>query len=210
VSESIESLRRATLEVVDLPTDKIDPDPMNPNRVDERRMEALKRDIVEHGFVQPVVVRPNKKRWMVVDGEHRWIVLRDAGAPTTPCVIDDAPEDDARMRLLTLNQLRGTFAPVKLAKVLAELADQLDDDELRERLGMDDEEFASALHLPDLPDDVGAEFDAALEQETANAPQILRWRMGPRQARIVERVVTELTADSKTTRADALIKILSE
>jgi len=208
LAESIESLRRATLEVVDLPVDALEPDPANPNVVPPALLKALARDISENGFVQPVVVRPKGSKYVIEDGEHRWRVLRDAGSDTVPCVIDDGDESEGRMRLLTMNHLRGSFNAVRLARVLAYLAEHLDEAELQERLGMDEEQWEAALALKDVPEDLDEQLAAVLEAEEASAPEVLRWRFGPRQATTVERALEAKTAQGMT-RAEALIAILS-
>lgn len=210
MSESIDSMRRATIEVVDLPTDKLDPDPVNPNRVPPRLLKALARTIEEDGFVQPVVVRPGKGgRYTIVDGEHRWRLLRDADVETVPAIIDDAGDDEGRMRLLSMNALRGKPDPIRRARVLAHLAEQLDEAELAERLGMEPEEFDAAVELKDAADGLADDLMAALEREAKEAPEVLRFRMGPRQAQSVEKALQAEQDNGAKTRADALIRILS-
>jgi ParB/RepB/Spo0J family partition protein len=207
LAESIESLRRTSIEVVDLPTLKLDPDPANPNRVPEKLMDALRRDVLKRGFVQPVLVRPNGDRYTIIDGEHRWRVLRSLESEVTPCVIDEGDDDAARMRMLTMNKLRGRFAPVKLANILADLAKELNEEELRERLGMDEEELEAALQLQG-SEDAEARLARAIAREEATAPVVMRWRMGPRQAQEVEAAINRLAAE-KGSRAEALIALLA-
>lgn len=165
--ESVESLRRATLEVVELATDSLEPDDVNPNEIDALKMAALRRDIVEGGFFQPVIVRPvnGGKRWKIIDGEHRWRILSEIGEKTTPCVIDDATVDDARLRMLTMNYLRGKPDPVRLARILSGLAKKLGEDELRARLGMDEDEYEAILALEGVGQDVDDALAARLEAE---------------------------------------------
>lgn len=206
MSESIESMQRPPLEVVELPTEQLKPDSMNPNHVDDRRMEALRRDIVERGFVQPVVVRPEGSAYRIIDGEHRWRILQELKVEKTPCVVDDAGEDEGRLRLLTLNGLRGRSHPVKLGNLLARLAKDLSEEELQERLGMPPEEYEAVLALKDTPD-LDAALAKQLEREEADAPEVLRWKMGPRQAQQLESAIDSLT-ETGLSRAGALIKIL--
>lgn len=206
MTRSIEDMRRPALEVVDLPTDKLDPNPANPNRIPDAMQEALRAEI-DRGFVQPVVVRPEGGRWRIHDGEHRWRILRDRGDKTVPCVIDAPGEAEGDMRMLTMNQLRGRFAPAKLAKWLAELQDEIGEDELRRRLGMGPDEYAATVDLAEIPDDLGDKVRAMLAKEIANAPEVLRFRFGPRQLPTVEGAVAKLTEDGKS-RAEALLTIL--
>ena len=207
MSESIESMRRFGVGVVDLPTGKLKPDPDNPNKIGQDIMNALRRDITERGFFQPVLVRPMKGGYRIIDGEHRWRILSEAKAKTVPCVIDDALDDDAKVRMITMNRLQGRPDPVKLADLLVELVGRLDEDELRERLAVDEEEWVDLTAPTQFDEGVEGVLAAALDEEGLAAPEVLRWRLGPRQAQQVEERLKELTEDG-TSRADALIAIL--
>lgn len=210
MAESIDSMRRATVEVVEIQTGDIEPDPENPNTVNEKLMATLRADILERGFVQPVLVRPYKGHYRIIDGEHRWRILKEAGAETVPCVVDDAGEDDARLRLLTMNRLRGEFAPVKLAKVLAKLAEQLDEDELAERLGMEEDEYESLRAVETAGQDVDERLAAALVQEAQAAPEVMTWSFDPEQAAQIEACIAAEIEAGRTSRADALIALLKQ
>lgn len=211
MAESIESLRRQRLDITDIATDAIRPDPANPNTIDDGLMDALRADIVERGFVQPVVVRhapEGDDNWIIVDGEHRWKVLSEAGAETIPCVIDPSGEDDGRLRMLTLNRLRGEFVPVKMAAVLARLASQMDEGELTERLGMDADEYTAVLAADGMGSDVNERLAAALQRESDAAPEVFSWKFRPEAAAIVEQAITELMVAGAKTRADAIIELI--
>jgi ParB-like chromosome segregation protein Spo0J len=208
MAESIESLQsRPPLEVIELPVDRLDPDPDNPNEVSPKLMKALQRDIAERGFVQPVLVRPAGKRYAIIDGEHRWKVLQAMGAETVPCVIDDADPDQARMRMVTMNRLRGKFDPARLAGVLKGLAETMDEDELMERLGMDPDEFETSLHEVD-EGALNRRLAEAMERERSEAPTLLRLRAEPREAQAINKAVEAMTAKTGMSRASALIKLL--
>lgn len=208
MSESIESIRRESIEVVDLPVGDIEPDPKNPNVVSPELMESLKEDILERGFVQPVLVRPHKGSYRITDGEHRYRVLKEAGAETIPCVIDDVGEDNGRLRLLTMNRLRGEFVPFKLAQVVGQLAQTMDEDELARRLGMDNDEFDSLREIENAGDDVDERLAASLIHENNAAPVVMTWRL-PNDAadRFEAAIAAEVEAGAEN-RAQALIRLL--
>ena len=208
MSESIESIRRESIDIVDLPVGDIEPDPKNPNVVSPELMESLREDILERGFVQPVLVRPYKGKYRVTDGEHRYRVLKEAGAETIPCVIDDVGEDNGRLRLLTMNRLRGEFVPFKLAQVVGKLAETMDEDELARRLGMDEDEFDSLVGIEAAGDDVDERLAASLIHESNAAPVVLTWRLPDDVAdRFETQVAAKLDAGAEN-RAQALIQIL--
>lgn len=216
--ESIESLRKPRIEVVNLPINSISPDPKNPNRIPEDLLEALGRDIVARGFVQPVLVRSGNQRppghpeaeWVIVDGEHRWTKLKEFGAEECPCVIDPLEnEEDAQVRMLTMNRLRGEFVPVKLARLLVDLSESMGEDELRTRLSMDEGEFRDTLEFAGFDDDVSQKLGARIEAERKAAPEVLQFVMSKADAAKVEKVIEPLVNDD-TDRGKALVAVCED
>lgn len=136
------------MEISDLPHGSIEPDPDNPNEMDDETLAALKDDIRRRGFIQPILVRPvGEDRYRLIDGEHRWRVLGELGAETVPCVIEEADDTSAKMRMLTMNRLRGEFVPLRLAHLLSDLANRIEPEEIQKRLGMGRAELADLLDL---------------------------------------------------------------
>jgi ParB/RepB/Spo0J family partition protein len=135
------------MKVEDIPHGNIEPDPENPNEMSGEMLEALKDDIRRRGFVQPVLVRPVEGGYRLIDGEHRWRVLGELGAETVPCVVEEAGETDARLRMLTMNRLRGKFVPVRLAHLLADIAARIEPEEIGKRLSMGKAELNDLLDM---------------------------------------------------------------
>lgn len=139
------------IEIEDIPWGDIEPNPQNPNELEETGMAALKAEISERGFVQPCLVRPHPEkdaRYELIDGEHRWRILGELGVETVPCVVDrDASDIDAQIRTISMNRLRGQFVPIRLAHLLADLKDRIPESELRDRLAMNQGDLANLLAL---------------------------------------------------------------
>lgn len=205
--DSIESLRRVTVEVIEIDTNQIEPDPANPNELDAATREALRREIADNGFVQPLVVRPHQGKWLIIDGQHRWEVVKELGYETVPCVVDDADIDEARMRLLTLNQLRGQFDPAALRDVLADLASEMSEDELRERLALDEESYEAILSMEVPADD--EEAAERLSEALSQMNEEFKWSMPLDDAALVEEAIERLVAGGERTRAGAIIYLLA-
>lgn len=212
MDKSIEGLRDIDLEVVKIPIDNVEPDPQNPNELPDDMMDTLKQDVKERGFVQPIVVRalPGEEgaeaRYMLIDGEHRWRVLRDLGYELVPAVIDDLSEVDAKIRNVTLNRIRGQLVPIKLALLLADLSKKIPQDELTRRLGMDQGEFADTLRLASFTDPVAERVRDATAREEKEAPEVLQFVLDKRDAKVVEDVISKLTNET-TDRAAALVML---
>lgn len=136
------------MEIRNLRHGQIQPRPDNPNEMKNEILDALKDDIRRRGFVQPILVRPTEEgHYEIVDGEHRWKVLGELGAETVPSVVVEDDDNEARLRMLTMNRLRGEFVPLRLAHLLADLANRVEPEEMSKRLGMGKAELADLLDL---------------------------------------------------------------
>lgn len=75
------------MEIIKIPINEMEPNEWNPNRVDPENMAKLRADIKRAGFMQPIVVRKTEKnKWQIVDGYHRWTVLKELGYSEAPCI----------------------------------------------------------------------------------------------------------------------------
>lgn len=193
-------------DVQSIPVAAVDYEEGNPNEMSAAAMEALRSDIRENGFIQPVVVRRDGDRFRMVDGQHRHEIVAELGYATIPAVVIEADDDEGVMRLLTTNKLRGEFVPVKFALMLADLAERIPEEEITRRLGMETAEMRDALKLADFTDDVGEVLREQVERERATAPQQLRFVVTARDADLIERVVGAVAADGKD-RGKALAEV---
>ena len=72
----------------ELLVDSIQPDPEQPRRLfDEGAMAELAASIREHGVLQPIVVSPQGKKYVIVAGERRWRASKLAGLETIPALV---------------------------------------------------------------------------------------------------------------------------
>src|SRR5438876_447040 len=76
--EQIEQARHGARLV--LRVDQIEPNPNNPRRAfDNSSINQLAASILDHGQLQPVVVRRVGEGWQLICGERRWRAHRAAG-----------------------------------------------------------------------------------------------------------------------------------
>lgn len=123
----------------------LNPNDYNPNHVAPPELELLKTSILEDGWTQPIVARPDGT---IVDGFHRWTVSADPkiGAMTEGKVpvVRVAHDDPAHLRMSTIrhNRARGSHAVLKMADIIRDLIDSggMTPEEVMRRLGMEDEE----------------------------------------------------------------------
>jgi ParB family transcriptional regulator, chromosome partitioning protein len=143
---------------VQLPVDRVDPNPRQPRRsIDAEALAALTRSIAADGVVQPVVVRERADgRYELIAGERRWRAAMAAGLTTVPAVVRNAPDRDALLLAIVENVVREDLNPVEVARGYAALADGygLTVLEIAERVGRSRSAVSNVLRLLELPDDV--------------------------------------------------------
>lgn len=157
------------MNIVQIPTSLLDANDYNPNIIEENIMVRLKKDVERVGIKQPIIVRKHpteKKKYIIIDGEHRWRVATDLKIKEVPCEILDMDDNEAKIMTITMNRFRGEFDSIKLAEVLKSLKDTYSAEELEERLGYNPEELQS---YEDLLEFDPSAFDTGASDEDIEA-----------------------------------------
>lgn len=91
--------------IVELPVDKIVPDPDNPNQMNEEQMKGLRQSFEEFGFLHPIIVDED---YMLCDGFHRLQVYKEFKQKTIPGYVFHFETPEKRMLLRQImNKLKG-------------------------------------------------------------------------------------------------------
>lgn len=126
--------------------DKLRANDFNPNRVAPPELRLLKISILENGWTQPIVIRPDGE---IVDGFHRWTVSDDAdirkiwkGKVPTVILEFASGESDHMMATIRHNRARGTHGVLDMAKIVQRMIkdEKLSMEEISFRLQMEVEE----------------------------------------------------------------------
>jgi ParB family chromosome partitioning protein len=137
---------------LELPVDRIDPNPEQPRRLfDPKQLETLAASIQRHGVLQPVVVRRAGDRYELIVGERRWRASRAAGLKTIPAVVADvAPQERLEIAIVE-NVQRHDLNPIELAHAYRALADAgATQDQIGRRVSLDRSSIANHLRLLEL------------------------------------------------------------
>lgn len=122
----------------------------NPNHVAPPEMRGLKISLLSDGWTQPIVARADGE---IVDGYHRWLVsFDDEVEPMTGGMVpvvylpSDTSEEHQRMSTIRHNRARGTHHVVRMAEIVAGLADSgVEASRIAELMQMDHEEVDRLL-----------------------------------------------------------------
>jgi ParB family chromosome partitioning protein len=135
----------------------IDPNPVQPRRVFQAdSLHQLADSIIQHGIIQPLVVRASGARYQLVAGERRWRAAKIAGLKEVPAVVQEI--SDNRLLEITLieNVQREDLNPIELAMAFDRMARELNlnHEEIGSRTGKDRSTIANSIRLLQLPPDI--------------------------------------------------------
>lgn len=135
----------------------------NPNAMDMETFNILVETVRKEGMNQPVLVREKEgeeNRYELIDGEHRFKASKAAGLKKIVVIVVPYTDDMAKIRTISMNQIKGEYIPLKMAKLLAELQETYSEEEIRRMTGVREEEFSNLMNLLDVPEPV---FEGSVE-----------------------------------------------
>lgn len=138
--------------------DAIRPNPHQPRETfSPAGLEELRQSIVNHGVLQPVVVRKADVGYELVSGERRWRAARLAGLRTIPATVRPHVSDEDMLELaLVENVQREDLDPIERARGFHRLMERLGltQEQAAERVGLKRSTVANHVRLLELPDSI--------------------------------------------------------
>jgi ParB family chromosome partitioning protein len=192
---------------VDVPVDKILPDPDQPREdFDPEALERLADSLKARGQLQPIRVRWDEAqgKYVLICGERRWRAAKIAGMATMSCVVTEGPIDAGELLALQLveNCLREDLQPIEQARAFKVLMDKngWSGNQTARALGVAQPTVVRALALLELPEPVQDQVErGALAPATAY--EIGKAEDPKTQREIADRVVSEHLSRSETIAA---------
>lgn len=138
-------------------TQLLTPNPTQPRTVfDEDALEELADSIRTLGIIQPITVKPDGDRYIIISGERRWRAATLAGLATVPVFVRDVEPESIHEMALVENIQRQDLNAMEVALSMQRLMDEcsLTQDRLSERVGKKRSTVANYLRLLKLPPEV--------------------------------------------------------
>ena len=135
----------------------IDRNPEQPRKIfEENALNELAESIKNHGVIQPIIVKENEGRYVIVAGERRWRASRLAGIKTIPCIVKNYTEQQISEIAIIENLQREDLNPIESAKAIKNLINQynLTQDEVADKIGKSRPAVANTLRLLSLPENI--------------------------------------------------------
>jgi ParB-like chromosome segregation protein Spo0J len=142
-----------------IPITKVISNEYNPNKVASPEMTLLIKSIEEDGLTMPIVVYHDKDndKYIVVDGFHRYTVLKDHfKIKEIPCSIIDKDINNRMASTIRHNRARGTHQIKSMSKIVLELIKaNWTDNDISKHLGMDLDEVIKLKQITGLKEAFG-------------------------------------------------------
>ena len=107
-----------------VPISEIRPNKYNPNKMSAHNYETLVNNIKKTGTLeQPILVTMD---YEIIDGEHRWKASKDAGLTEIHAVISESLDEEAKLKTIAFNQIRGEYDVDDFTKLLEDLSESID------------------------------------------------------------------------------------
>jgi ParB family chromosome partitioning protein len=100
-----------------VPLSQLRPFKNHPFKVlDDEKMQETVESVIQHGVIQPGIVRPCADGYEVVAGHRRWRACELAGKPDMPVIIRDLDDDAATVLMVDTNIQRENLLPSEKAR----------------------------------------------------------------------------------------------
>ncbi len=152
--ENMETVPEHTGEIL-IPVSKIDVCESQPRKYfDEEKLSELASSIKQHGIIQPLVLKKNGDRYMIIAGERRYRAARLLGLKEVPCIIKDFDDEKILEVSIIENIQREDLNPIEEAQAINMLMKEYNftQESVAERLGRSRPAIANSLRLLNLPD----------------------------------------------------------
>ena len=125
---------------------------------DKEKISELSQSIIEHGIIQPLVVRKSGKHYEIVAGERRWRAAREAELSVVPCIVRQFSDEDNMLVAIIENMQREDLNPIEEAMGLEQMisAYGMTQEEVSKSVSKSRPYITNTLRLLKLPEEIKA------------------------------------------------------
>ena len=156
-SDKIEVKSKPMAEMTEIKLSEIIPNPTQPRtEFDEESLEELAESIRQLGLIQPITVKRDGEKYIIISGERRWRASQKAGLEAIPAYIREVDDTTLHAMALVENIQREDLNAIDISLGMQRLVDEcgLTQEALAERLGKKRSTVANYLRLLNLPEEI--------------------------------------------------------
>ncbi|WP_066249120.1 ParB/RepB/Spo0J family partition protein [Neobacillus drentensis] len=169
------------------------PNPYQPRKTfQQETIDELKESIIEHGILQPLVVRKSIRGFEIVVGERRFRAAKEAKLETVPAVVRELSEQQMMELAVLENLQREDLNPIEEGLAYQMLMEKLKltQEEVAKRLGKSRPHIANHVRLLSLPPNI-QEFISTGKVSMGHGRALLGLREKAKIPAVVEKVIKE-------------------
>ena len=144
-------------EMAEISLSDIVPNPTQPRtEFDEEALEELADSIRQLGLIQPITVKRDGEKYIIISGERRWRASERAGLESIPAYIREVDDTTLHAMALVENIQREDLNAIEISLGMQRLVEEcgLTQEALAERLGKKRSTVANYLRLLNLPNEI--------------------------------------------------------
>ena len=156
-SDTIEVKTKPMSEMTEIALSDIIPNPTQPRtEFDEVALEELAESIRQLGLIQPITVKRDGDKYIIISGERRWRAAQKAGLEVAPAYIREVDDTTLHAMALVENIQREDLNAIEISLGMQRLVEEcgLTQEALAERLGKKRSTVANYLRLLNLPEEI--------------------------------------------------------
>lgn len=156
-SGNIEVKSKPMAEMTEIRISEIIPNPTQPRTdFDEEALEELADSIRQLGLIQPITVKRDGDKYIIISGERRWRAAEKAGLEAIPAYIREVDDTTLHAMALVENIQREDLNAIEISLGMQRLVEEcgLTQEALAERLGKKRSTVANYLRLLNLPNEI--------------------------------------------------------
>lgn len=132
-------MKKSVTKIIDVALDQLDrPEVSARMEIDPEKIDELAQSISEQGLLQPILIRPQGKRFEIVAGDRRFLAVTSLGWKTIPAIVKDQDDETTIINRATENIFRVDVSPIEQARTFKDLID---------RCGMNPAKIAERMKL---------------------------------------------------------------
>ena len=142
---------------------EITPNPTQPRtQFDEEALQELASSIRELGIIQPITVKRDGERYIIISGERRWRASQIVGLESMPAYIREADDENLHAMALVENIQRQDLNAIEIALGMQRLIEEcgLTQEAMADKVGKKRSTVSNYMRLLTLP----AEVQLALKE----------------------------------------------
>ena len=154
---NIEVKAKPMEEMAEIRLADIVPNPTQPRtEFDEEALEELADSSRQLGLIQPITVKRDGEKYIIISGERRWRASERAGLVSVPAYIREVDDTTLHAMALVENIQREDLNAIEISLGMQRLVEEcgLTQEALAERLGKKRSTVANYLRLLNLPEEI--------------------------------------------------------